>query len=235
MVKKIIGILFIIIAILSLIGSIANGSLFEDRGSTAATYGGFTGTIIPIILFVVSGIFLIVFDSASKSAPAKGFNKRKAQCSGIIVLLVLWSLLAIPVIFAAGINLGTLGNFLSFLMTIIPYLFPVLTFVYMLEVYALPYLACRKHFYSDSTGYEQCLNAGTLVSYSADKKILANNKALIFPELFCAVPFDSIANVKLKKVLWEQDVYFNLTNGKKFYIISKNYNEIMAAINANKI
>ena len=231
--KKIIGILMLIIAILSLIGSIANGSLFEDRGSAAATYGGFIGTLLPILLYVISGIFLIVFDSAAKSGASKGFNKRKAQCSGIIVLFVLWSLLAILVIFSASINSGATGNFLSFLM-IIPYLFPVLTFDAMLQ-YALPYLSCRKHFYSDSTGYEQYLNAGTLVSYSADKKVLANSKALIFPELFCAVPFDSIASVKLSKQLWEQDVYFNLTNGKKFCIISKKYNEIMAAINANKI
>lgn len=66
MVKKVLGSLFFLGALLLLIGAIANGTLFSDRGSVAATYGFFLGTIIPIILYILSGIFLFTFDSATK-------------------------------------------------------------------------------------------------------------------------------------------------------------------------
>ena len=57
-------------------------------------------------------------------------------------------------------------------------------------------------------------------------------KKKILGILFCVVPFHQISSVQLKKELWEQDVYFHLTNGKKFYIVTKHYAPISEAIAA---
>lgn len=233
MVKKAFGGLFFAGALFLLIGAISNGTLFSDKGSAAATYGTFLGTIIPVVLYVFSGIFLFTFDDAAKMSYIDGFKKRSKQSSKFVVFIAAYGVLLLFAAIgagAAGAGYGVLGYIMAFL----PYLIPLLVFVVFMQMYAQPHQASAKHFLNSDAALNYYLsNFETFYTYSSDGYVLASNKALFFPELFCVIPFDQISSITLTKQLWEQDVYFYLSNGKKFYIVTKHYDRIMEAMNAN--
>ncbi len=79
MVRKILGGFLFVLATLVLIGSISNGSFMSDRGSSAATYGAFVGTMLPIVANVLAGIFLIRFDDVCKKRTLKDLKREKSN------------------------------------------------------------------------------------------------------------------------------------------------------------
>jgi len=97
----------------------------------------------------------------------------------------------------------------------------------------MPYWKSKKLFLNSGEALNRYLSLNE--SFTAyHETVLASDKALYFPKLFCVVPFDQIQSIKLSKQLWEQDVYFNLINGQKFYIVSKQYDNILKAINEHQ-
>lgn len=235
MFKKVLSALFFLGAILMLIGAIANGTLFTDRGSAAATYGFFLGLMIPIILYVLSGIFLFTFDSATKLNYIDGFKKRSKQCSKLLFFIAAYVIL----IFFASMGIDKFYDdnivfiFIVIIVENLPYFIPMTIFLIMLLMYALPHWTSKKYFLGNEAVLDEYLSVNeTFYTFSDDNYVLASKKALFFPELFCVVPFSEISSISLTKQLWEQDVYFHLTNGKKFYIVTKHYDHIMEAMNA---
>ena len=235
MLRKILGGLLWAVAALILIGSIANGSFMSDRGSTAATYGAFVGTMLPIVANVLAGIFLMNFDGAYKKTYVEGFKVRKKQCSRIVVFIVVY---AVFLLFAA-IGAGTSGadNYLlAYIVAALPYFIPMMIFAMMLGIYATPYWACQKNFKFDDAMLNEYLSVDeTFYTYSEDNSVIASSKVIFFPKTFCILPFEQIASTQFKNLGVEQDVVFSLTNGKKIEIVAgkKQYDSIVSAIAAH--
>ena len=110
-------------------------------------------------------------------------------------------------------------------------------FVYYYQMYALAHNASKKYFISSDGDLNEYLSTNeTFYAWSEDYFVLASNKALYFPKLFCVIPFNQISSIKYHKELWEQGIYFNLSNGKKIYIATKHFDRIQEAINtANQV
>lgn len=233
MFKKVLGGAFFAGALFLLIGAISNGSLSRDHGSSAATFGFFVGTLAPVIIYALSGLFLFTFDNTTTLNYIEGFKKRSKQSSSIVAFIAAYGVLLLFAAIgagAAGTSLGVLGYLLVFL----PYLIPLLVFVVLMQMYAQPHWTSKNYFlHSDEALNYYLSNYETFYAYSSDGYVFASNKALFFPKLFCVIPFDQIASIKLTKQLWEQDVYFHLANGKKFYIVTGHYDRIMDALNAH--
>lgn len=232
MAKKVIGILFFVAAALATIGAFATGNMESNLKSGAAAVGFYAGLLLPVVVYVLSGIFFLTFDKVYKLNYVNGFNARAKQCSKIVVFLVIY----VVFLFFVGVGAGASGadNFiLVFLVSALPYFIPVLIFAGALGMYAVPYWACKKQ--NDPTLNGQLSADEVFYTYADDDSVLASSKVLFFPRLFCAVPFETIASVKLVKTPFEKDVVFTLQNGKKLEmaIAQKQYDSIVAAINAN--
>ena len=232
MVKKVLGGLFFVGALLILIGAIANGTLFSDQGSAAATYGNFLGTILPVVVFVLSGIFLFTFDKPTKLNYIEGFKKRSKQSSKFVPFMIAYGIFMLFSAIGASAS-GTDNYALSYIVAVVPYVIPLCIFVSFYQMYALTHNASKKYFMNSDSALNEYLSANeTFYGWSEDNFVLASNKVLYFPGLFCAVPFNQISSVKFHKELWEQGVYINLSNGKKIYIATKHFERIQEAINA---
>ena len=231
MVKKIIGGLFVLVAILILVGSIANGSFMNDRGSAAATYGAFLGTLISIVFFTLSGIFLFFFDRIYNLSYLDGFKARKKQCIKIILFVISFAVLG----FFAGIGSGSSGSdnsWISLILYLLPFFVPMMVFALMISLYVIPYFACKKHFKLDEALLNEYLsNKEAFRPYTENASVLASDAVLFFPKNFCIIPFEQIASIKFYNSL-EQDVIFSLKNGKKIEIVAgkKVYDAIATAI-----
>lgn len=236
MIRKILGGLLWAVAALILIGSIANGSFMSDRGSAAATYGAFVGTMLPIITNIFAGLFLMTFDNVYKKSYVEGFKARKKQCSKIVLFLAIYAMF----MFFAGIGAGASGadNFiLALIVAVLPYFVPMMIFAFMLSYFAIPYWNCNKNFKFNEGVLNEYLSVNeSFKSYAEDNSVLANNKVLFLPKTFCIFPLEQIASTKFTNIIVEQDVFINLTNGKKIEIVAgkKKYDSIVVAIEANK-
>lgn len=234
MIKKLLGILFFVVALLILIGSIANDTLFNDLGSAAATFGNFLGKLIPIVLYIFSGIFLFAFDNPIKMNYIDGFKKRSKQVNAILPLLLAYFVLFL--ISCYGLGLSGVDNYvLGFITVLLPYLVPIIVFAIMLPMYALTHNTSKKYFANSDAALNQYLSANeTFYAWSEDHSVLASQTVLYFPQLFCVIPFNQIASTKLYKQLGEQGIYINLSNGKKIYVATKHSERVEEAINAKR-
>ena len=235
MVKKILGGFLFIIAALILIGAIANGSFMSDRGSAASTYGAFVGTMLPIVVNVIAGIFLFRFDGVYKKNYVEGFKARKKQCSKIVAFIVVYAVFMLFAGIGAGMS-GTDNYLLSYIVSALPYFVSMMIFAMMLGIYATPFWACQKNFKLDDALLNEYLSVNeTFYSYSEDNTVIASNKVIFFPRTFCAMPFAQIDNVKFKNIGVEQDVVFKLKNGKKIEIVAnkRKYDNIISALTAH--
>jgi hypothetical protein len=98
-----------------------------------------------------------------------------------------------------------------------------------------PYQASKKYFLKNEAAINEYISENeTFVSCTPDNFVMASDKALFFPGLSCVVPFEQIASVQLVKQLWEQDVYFYLQNGKKFYVMTKHFETIKKLVEDKK-
>ena len=233
MTKKILGGLFLAVAAFLLITYIATGTLFADYGSAAFTYGVFIGKLIPIVLYTLSGLFLLGFDKAEKMRYIDGFRCRSKQSKQMIAFIVVYVVIMAFSILTPKDGDSVFEAVLYNIVAMLPYLIPLLVFVIMYMMYAMPHEACKKHIIKNEEALQTYLENTHFYSYTSDNTVLANNKVLFFPKQFCIVPYGEIGSTKLVKQLWEQDVYFNLSNGKKFYIVTKHYDRIQQAICEN--
>ena len=145
------------------------------------------------MLYVLSGVFLFVFDGATKLNYIDGFKKRSQQCSYIIIFIVVYGFLTIMTFLSSmrinALYCDSLAQLLiTFFVTILPYFVPLMIFVLMLSMYALPHWASKKHFLnSEASLYEYLSVNETFYTFSDDNYVLASAKALFFPELLCVV------------------------------------------------
>lgn len=230
MVKKALGGLFLIAAVFLLVLYIFNGSLFSDRGTAAATYGYFLGKIISIVLYVFSGIFLLGFDSATKINYIDGFKKRSKQSSKIVVFITLYFIIFAVV--TMRVSASDPENYLiSWLVAVIPYGIPVIIFSSLMTMYSTPHKASKKYFINSDVALNEYLSESEVFYIIADDgSVVMSNKALFFPKLLCVVPFNQITSLKLSKTPFEKGIYFNLVNGKKFYVATKHFDCIQQAV-----
>lgn len=234
MTKKVFGYFFFALAVLALLGAMANGTLFSDQGSAPETFGKTLGILIPVALYIFSGIFMLNFEKVLQVDYLTGFRKRKGQNAKILLFTVVYGILTFFVTISAA-SCPWEDVLMRMLIMVPPYLIPFMIFLSFYLVYAYSYGASKKYFLNYAGAEQEYLSQNEQFnSYCADHFVLANRKALFFPKLFCVIPLHAIQSVQLKKQLWEQDVYFHLTNGKKFYVVTKHYDAIMQAIQANK-
>ncbi len=234
MLKKVIGGLFLAGALLLIISNIITGSFFEDRGSTVATYGYFVGKIVPIVLYVISGFFLLNFEKPCKKAYIEGFKIRGRQNAKMLPFAIIYAVLMI--LSAIGEGLQPSEDIITgFLAAYLPFCVPFVIFVFMVSYYSVSHKKSKTFFVSNAEALNYYL--GSTENYkpcAADNSVLASDKALYFSKLFCVVPFNQIKSIKPTKELGIQYVYFYLNNGKKFYVATKYYNEILAEIETRK-
>lgn len=233
MAKKIIGICLVVVAFLMIMSVAISGNLFADMGSAVETYGYFLGQIIPVITFGLSGVYLFNFDRATNWSFIDGFKKRSKQAAKFVPFIVAYSVLFVASL--AGAVMSASGNYwLNFIIGVVLYATPVIIFVSLFQIYGIPHRASKKYFLKNKEALQYYLSGNEKYRiYSEDRSVLASEKAIYFPELFCAIPINQIASVKLEKQLWEQNVYFYLHGGKKICIVTKRYNEIINALKAN--
>ena len=235
MLRKILGILFLVAAALVLIGSIATGSLLGDRGSAAATYGAFTGTMLAVVLYVLAGVFLLRFDSVYQKSHVEGYKIRARQCT--FILLFVFAFLILMLMAGIVTGLSAPENFLlSYLLAALPYFVPLVVFAMFTAVYVIPFQNCRKRIPMDDAALQaHFTDANAFTALTDDGSVLASNGALFFPRIFCLVPFAQISSVKFYNAI-EQDVIFTLTSGKKLELVSskKQFEAVQAAIEARK-
>ena len=232
MVKKIYGGLFFVGALLILVGAAFNGTLFSDQGSAAATYGSFIGTMLPVVAYVLSGIFLLTFDAPTKLNYIDGFKKRSKQASKFVPFIMAYSFFMLLAAIGVGAS-GTDNYVLSFIIAVIPYIIPLFIFVSYYQIYALTHNASKKYFANSDGALQTYLSANeTFYAWSEDFFVLASDKVLYFPQLFCVIPFNQVASLKEYKQLGEKGVYINLVNGKKIYIATRHFARIQDAVNA---
>lgn len=235
MLRKIIGILFLVAAALVLVGSIANGSLLSDRGSAAATYGFFVGTMLAVALYALAGLFLLRFDGVYQKSRMEGYRIRARQCTVILLFVFVFLFLMLMACLFTGLSAPE--NFLlSYLLAALSYFVPLMIFALLTAIYVLPFQNCRKRIpMDDATLQAHFADESTFTALTDDGSVLASDEALFFPRVFCLVPFEQIASVKFYNVI-EQDVIFTLTSGKKLVLVSskKQFEAVQAAIEARK-
>lgn len=236
MTKKIIGILFLVFAVLVLIGAVLNGNFSNDNVSFAYTVGAVIGICVIELVYVLSGLFLFTFDKVYKKSYVEGYAIRKKQCSAIVRFLVVYFVL----LFLAGVSAGPTpsDNFLlSFIISALPYFIPGMVFAFMLAYYVLCFKACEKNFRLNELKLERYFSEDeTFCSYAEDNSVLASDKILFLPKTFCVIPVDQIESVRFKDIVIEKDVIINLVIGKKIEIVAgqKMFESIAAATHANK-
>lgn len=230
--KKILGILFFVAAALVLIGTLAGSSLAGVRG--VAFVSMLIGTLLPVLCYILSGVFLCTFDKVYTMDYMQGFQKRKTQSSQILMFVLAYSILTLLVSFGTFFTVS--HNFLlNYLKRILPYMLPLLVFSCLLGVYAIPFWSCKKNFQlGDAEVFWYLSPEDPLYTYCSKNSVLANRKCLFLPQFFCIVPYQHIAKIEFYNVI-EKDIIFTLTNGKKVEIpISKSqYDSVLSAINTN--
>ena len=184
MAKKVLGGLFFVGALLILIGAIANGTLFSDQGSAAATYGNFLGTILPVVVYVLSGIFLLTFDKPTKLNYIEGFKKRSKQSSKFVPFMIAYGIFML--FSAIGVGASDTDNYtLSYIIAIIPYIIPLCIFASFYQIYALTHNTSKRYFINSDSALNEYLSTNEIFyAWSEDNFVLASNKVLYFPELF---------------------------------------------------
>lgn len=230
MVKKVLGGLFFVAAAVLLIGMVGNIIRAEDYD-----WGSAFASLLAVVLYVLSGIFMLRFDGVSQKKVMNGFRARKAQCSKIVLFVVIYGILAI--LASVGAALSMADNYIvAWILAILPYIIPVCIFAGMMGTYVIPYKRCQKLFGLNDAALRQYMSCGPFRSYSQDRSVIANDAVLYFPKLFCLVPFDQIASIKFVNMVIEQDIVFTLKDGKKVEIVGgkQKYNCVAAAINAHR-
>lgn len=233
MFKKILGVIFFVLAGLSLIGTIPN---IPVGASGPVLFGWILGSIIPIVLFVLSGIFMFRFDGAKKKNYIDGLKMRGKQCRKILTFFIIYMLLFFVTCLSAVRSFVLSDNFILLcVIAVIPYVIPMVIFTFMLTTYAIPYWSCKnKVKYTDEMLNRYLSTSESFYSYSEDNSVIASDKVIFLHSIFCVIPFDMIDSIKLLKALWEQDVEFKLKNGKKVVVVSRRFNDIKTAIEYNQ-
>ena len=234
MIKKIFGGLLCIFAVLVVVGSIANGNLFGNNGSVAETIGTSLGTLIPVVLYILSGIFLITFEKTRKLNYIEGFRKRGKQIRTIVFFVIIYAILMISTFFTSSNRIsmlymyGYIDNVNVYLLTLVyvlPYLIPLVIFSIMLEVYAFSYWSSKKYFLNSETALQEYLSDSTVFyTHTQDDSVLTSNGTIFLPRFFCIIPFAQISSIKCVNELCLHYVFFYLTNGKKFWVLLKKQN-----------
>ncbi len=221
MIKKIIGVLFVIAAVAVLYGSVKSGSIASERA---------VGIIIPAVFYLLSAIFLFFFDGVYKLSYAEGYKKRKRQ-NVIIVLFTVISFILVALAGVATVLTTKVGRPLTFVVMVLPYVVPLLVFAALFGMFVVPFNACKKQF----GAADEILAEEEFKEYCSKGKVLASEKYLFFPRKFCVIPMEEIETVKLVNFV-EQDIVFNLKNKKKIEIVGgkKQYEAALCAIEDNK-
>lgn len=234
MLKKILGVLLLLLAVVLIIGFTTGDTLSSVGDSTPEKIGAVIGAMLPLSLYILGGFFLIAFDNVRKLNFIDGFKARKRQCGCIIALVAVCFLL----LFITGFTIGASGRdwlVVDLIIASLPYFIPLIIFALMLDFYVMPYYASRKQFRLDDMMLYNYLSLNeTFYSYSEDDSVLASGKVIFFPKSFCVVPISCVASVKLKNLVVERIVELKLTNGKKISMIAgnKTYMGVMAALSA---
>ena len=244
--KKVASILFWIVALLSAIGAVGN-LMSNDFSNIAEASGFFIGSMIPVVLYVLSGILLFNFDNVEKMDFIRGVKARQKQNVRIIVYMVIFALLFFFVVFSSTItvlNAITSGSddvnivnvVINALIALLPYLIPTIIFAIMFGMYTQCINQCKMQFgYSDEMLKEYLGDESAFRPISTDGTILASDKAIFYKKLFCIIPFDQIKSIEKINIVIEQDVYFHLNNGKKIEIASKQYECVKEAFDSYKV
>ena len=224
MFKKIVGAFFFVMALIALIGVLAGG--------VVDSIPAVMGAMLPIGMYIFSGIFFFTFDGVYSQPYVKGFQTRGKQNTMIVISMVVYFLFFLITCVSVAAAGG--DNYLLDVVTKCwAYFVPFMIFATCFSLYVVPYMSCKKNVLNTPAAVEGYLSANQqYYSFSQTNKVLANEYALFLPRAFCVIPYQQLQTVKHVKQLGEEVVYFYLTNGKKISISTRQYQDIAKALQA---
>lgn len=227
--KKVCGTIFFLLTALSIYGLFVGNNLAHMNPASLAVQ------FIIYALFVYSGIFLWTFDSPSKKSFSVGAEMRRKQNRMIIILFIIYiildliAVLGVPSV-SASYNYQIPFILVFFMVTGI-YLFGVFIFIPLMTIYEFSYRISRKNC-GDITPiineYETTPEA--FRDISGNGTVLAGENALIFPKLFCVIPYDKIDSAKYVNILITKSIIFKFKTGKMLEITTSKHAEIKRAL-----
>ena len=221
MVKKIFGAVCFILAVYTVLTTIAEGSLFSARGIFS---------LVSAAANLLAGVFFFFFDKVYTLSFEEGFKKRKGQNLVILLFTLIYAFMILYSAVSASLT-GSRSAPLLFVISVLPLLLPFFIFAGMIGVYVAPFSVCKKQFELKGEKISSLLGEefSPINKKGAPRR---SKKALFFHKYFCIVPFEKIAAVKLVKSI-DSTIVFTLKNGKKLELTAgkKQFDGIEAAIN----
>ncbi|MBQ9766253.1 MAG: hypothetical protein IJW18_08655 [Lachnospiraceae bacterium] len=219
--KKVLGILFFLIAVLWLVGA-ATGVIRDDY-PLVQWFG--------IFVTVGAGVFFFVLDRSDRVSPAKAYKMRSKLVVWYWVFFGSYVLL-LAVSYAYGF-LKAMSMYAASdaekLLTKVIYAGPAfllfVIFTAMIETYVIAFISAKSSLAGQNI--MDYLDNGTFYPVGNSKLIFASDRALLFKKSMVVIPFANIAEVNNKRVLgMEQYIEIKLTNGNKIRLYSKEFNTL---------
>ena len=233
--KKVCATIFFLFTALSIYGLfVGNNLAYMNPVSLAVQF-------IIYALFVYSGIFLWTFDSPSKKSFSVGAEMRRKQNRMIIILFIIYIILylmSVQEVWTVWIDrlvAASDNNKIPFILMVLIvtgiYFFGAFIFIPLLTIYEFSYRISRKNC-GDITPiineYETTPEA--FRDISGNGTVLAGENALIFPKLFCVIPYDKIDSAKYVNILITKSIIFKFKTGKMLEIPTSKHAEIKRAL-----
>lgn len=216
--KKVFGVIYVLLFALSLYGSIVNGSLFSDRGSSAANSGYLLGLIFGFCSYIVMGILFFVVDFSAKASLLKCFYTRKFLLIPAIPVAIYFTLALIATAFFTII---TGESILSFPMLLA--CFNEIVVVNFIIFYISSNLSSKKLF--KNLNVEQLVNYSEIHPINKNGSVLANEKVIIFKTLAVILPIELIQtyedkSIRIGSFAIDPAIHFTTSDNKKIKVYS---------------
>ncbi len=249
--KKILGIFFLVVVVLALVGQATNGTLF-DTGSvssscssplqTSAAAGALFGQVLMCALLIGSSVFFFVLDKSSSMPIVKGLKCRQKLAPFSIIFLVIYLIMFagtyLSATSTAPIDFYLYGSYADVALYAFRGSWPLFVgfaiFGLSFSFWFFPIMAYSSVLKSTKTNLETYVN-DEFVQIGDSGKIFASQHALLIKSHMLLIPLDIIKETSLKEVkigsfVLEANVIIFFTNDKKITISSKNYDEIKSVV-----
>ena len=227
--KKVLGVFFLLNAVLCFIG-VASGNV--DFGGL----GVFFMVVIGLLVLAGAGVFFFVMDRSDRVDFAKGYRMRRKLsiwCCAFLgyfaLILVLTCVVYLNVIIFLDFPDKKVEGIVENMFLGVPFIW-FMIFACIFSGYFGPFFATKLAL--KRTDIASYLETGNFNPIAPKSKILVSDKAILFKVPFAVIPIADIAELKGKKSLGiEPYIEIKLRNGKKINITSKEFEALNAHIN----
>lgn len=223
MLKKIIAVLFFVFTALLWIGTFASASMNAPK---------IFANVLASVLYIASGVFLLLLDLPKKKSFPDGFKTRGTQAMFLIVLLVVYLLFVFITAVGSASGYSILECVVTALKGALPFFIPMLVLSAFLGKYCVTYWNAQQKFGLGSAQIGVIIANEEFANCTEDGTIQASEKYLLFSDIFVLIPLDQIAAVEFYNFI-EQDIIFKLTSGSKFEVVAnkKQFAAVQSIVN----